>query len=87
MYTVFFIYLDVSSTCFGCYLHPSSGTRMPRTAVGCLTVVLVLFNIYTLFTLHAPFLRSNTTCNVVTYLYSSLPFLFIVWLFITLFYL
>jgi hypothetical protein len=26
MYTVFFI-----STCFGCYLHPSSGAQLPRT--------------------------------------------------------
>jgi hypothetical protein len=49
--------------------------------------VCIFFIIYTLFTLHAPLLCSNTTCIVVTYIYSSLPFLFIVWLRITLFYL
>jgi len=45
------------------------------------------FIYFYLFTLHAPLLWSNTTCTDVTYLYSSLPFLFIVWLLITLFYL
>jgi hypothetical protein len=57
------------------------------------------FFIYTLFTLHAPLLWSNTTCVVATYLYSSLPFfvysmvtyypilrVFIVWLLITLYF-
>jgi hypothetical protein len=42
--------------------------------------------VFFLFTLHAPLLCSNTTCIVVTYLYSSLPFLFIVWLLNTLFF-
>jgi hypothetical protein len=49
-------------------------------------VYMYVFFIYTLFTLHAPLLCSNTTCIVVTYIYSSLPFLFIVRLLITLFY-
>jgi hypothetical protein len=31
-------FLDVSSTCFGCYLHPSSGTQLQRTAMGCVSV-------------------------------------------------
>jgi hypothetical protein len=31
---VFFIYLIVSSTCFGCYLQPSSGAQLQRTAIG-----------------------------------------------------
>jgi hypothetical protein len=31
---VFFISLIVSSTCFGCYLHPSSGAQQQRTAIG-----------------------------------------------------
>jgi hypothetical protein len=35
MYTVFCISFVISSTCFGCYLHPSSGTQLPCTAIGC----------------------------------------------------
>jgi hypothetical protein len=35
MYIVFFISFVVSSTCFGCYLHPSSGAQLQRTAIGC----------------------------------------------------
>jgi hypothetical protein len=31
---VFFISLIISSTCFGCYLHPSSGAQLQRTAIG-----------------------------------------------------
>jgi hypothetical protein len=38
MYTVFFISFVFSSTCFGCYLHPSSGAQLPRTAIGCVSV-------------------------------------------------
>jgi hypothetical protein len=34
MYTVFFIAFAVSSTCFGCYLHPSSGAQLQSTAIG-----------------------------------------------------
>jgi hypothetical protein len=34
MYTIFFISFVVSSTCFGCYLHTSSGAQLPRTAIG-----------------------------------------------------
>jgi hypothetical protein len=34
MYAVFFISFVVSSTCFGCYLHPSSGEQLQRTAIG-----------------------------------------------------
>jgi hypothetical protein len=34
MYIVFFIPLIVSSACFGCYLHPSSGAQLQRTAIG-----------------------------------------------------
>jgi hypothetical protein len=37
MYTVFFISFVVSSTCFGCYLHPSSGAQLQRTATGCVS--------------------------------------------------
>ena len=37
-------------------------------------VYVCIFFIYTLFTLHATLQVSNTTCIVVTYLYSSLPF-------------
>jgi hypothetical protein len=32
MYSLFFFIL--SSTCFGCYLHPSSGAQLQRTAIG-----------------------------------------------------
>jgi hypothetical protein len=35
MYTIFFISFVVSFTCFGCYLHPSSGAQLQRTAIGC----------------------------------------------------
>jgi hypothetical protein len=38
MYTLFFISFVVSSTCFGCYLHPSSGAQLQRTAIGCVSV-------------------------------------------------
>jgi hypothetical protein len=31
---VSFISLIVSSKCFGCYLHPSSGAQLQRTAIG-----------------------------------------------------
>jgi hypothetical protein len=27
-------FLDVSFTCFGCYLHSSSGAQLQRTAIG-----------------------------------------------------
>jgi hypothetical protein len=33
MYTVFFNSFVVSSTCFGCYLHPSSEAQLQRTAI------------------------------------------------------
>jgi hypothetical protein len=37
---VFFISLIVSSTYFGCYLHPSSGAQLQRTAIGvCMVLV------------------------------------------------
>jgi hypothetical protein len=32
--TIFFISFLTSSTCFGCYLHPSSGAQLQRTAIG-----------------------------------------------------
>jgi hypothetical protein len=32
MYILFFFIL--SSTCFGCYLNPSSGAQLQRTAIG-----------------------------------------------------
>jgi hypothetical protein len=35
MYTVFFVSFVLSSTCFRCYLHPSSGAQLPRTVIGC----------------------------------------------------
>jgi hypothetical protein len=34
MYYILYFFLDVSSTCFGCYLHPSSGAQLQRTAIG-----------------------------------------------------
>jgi hypothetical protein len=34
MYIVFFISIVVSSTCFVCYLHPSSGAQLQRTVIG-----------------------------------------------------
>jgi hypothetical protein len=33
-FCVFFIFFILSSTCFGCYLHPSSGTQLQRTDIG-----------------------------------------------------
>jgi hypothetical protein len=38
MYTVFFISFVVSTTCFGCYLYPSSAAQLPRTAIDCVSV-------------------------------------------------
>jgi hypothetical protein len=33
---ILYLFLDnVSSTWFGCYLHPSSGAQLPCTAIGC----------------------------------------------------
>jgi hypothetical protein len=32
IYSLFFFIL--SSTCFGCYLYPSSGAQLQRTAIG-----------------------------------------------------
>jgi hypothetical protein len=35
MYYILYFFIDnVSSTCFGCYLHPSSGLQLQRTAIG-----------------------------------------------------
>jgi hypothetical protein len=34
-YILDFFLDNVSSTCFGCYLHPSSGAQLQRTAIGC----------------------------------------------------
>jgi hypothetical protein len=33
-YTLYFFLDNVSSTCFGCYLHPSSSAQLQRTAIG-----------------------------------------------------
>jgi hypothetical protein len=33
-YILYFFLDNVSSTCFGCYLHPSSAAQMQRTAIG-----------------------------------------------------
>jgi hypothetical protein len=40
MYSSFFFIL--SSTCFGCFLHPSSGAQMQRTALGVCMVWCVI---------------------------------------------
>jgi hypothetical protein len=42
MYTIFFISFVVSSTCFGCYLHPSPGAQLQRTAIGCVWLWCVI---------------------------------------------
>jgi hypothetical protein len=34
MYTIFVSSFVVSSTCFGCYLHPPSGAQLQRTTIG-----------------------------------------------------
>jgi hypothetical protein len=36
--SLYFFLDNLSSTCFGCYLHPSSGARLQRTAIGFLFV-------------------------------------------------
>jgi hypothetical protein len=41
MYSLFFFIL--SSTCFVCYLHPSSGERLQRTAIGVCMVLVCYF--------------------------------------------
>jgi hypothetical protein len=33
-YILYFFLDNVSSTCFGCYSHPSSGAQLQRTAIG-----------------------------------------------------
>jgi hypothetical protein len=33
--TLYSLFFTVSSTCFGCYLHPSSGAQLQHTAIGC----------------------------------------------------
>jgi hypothetical protein len=33
-YILYFFLDNVSSTCFGCYLHPSSGAQLQRIAIG-----------------------------------------------------
>jgi hypothetical protein len=38
MYTIFFISFVFSSTCFGCYLHPSSGAQLQHTTIVCVSV-------------------------------------------------
>jgi len=50
------------------------GLKWPVREADCLPSAEFFFLIYTLFTLHATLQVSNTTCIVVTYLYSSLPF-------------
>jgi hypothetical protein len=42
-YILYFFLDNVSSTCFRCYLHPSSGAQLQRTAVG-LVWFCVLFH-------------------------------------------
>jgi hypothetical protein len=34
-YILYFFLDNVSCTCFGCYLHSSSGAQLQRTAIGC----------------------------------------------------
>jgi hypothetical protein len=37
---LFYVFFILRSTCFGCYLHPSSGAHLQRTAVGvCMVLV------------------------------------------------
>jgi hypothetical protein len=37
-YILYFFLDNVSSKCFGCYLHPSSGAQLQRTAIGFVSV-------------------------------------------------
>jgi hypothetical protein len=37
-YILYFFLDNVSSTSFGCYLHPSSGAQVQRTAIGFVSV-------------------------------------------------
>jgi hypothetical protein len=39
-YILHFFLDNVSSTCFGCYLQPSSGTQLQRTAIGLYGLVI-----------------------------------------------
>jgi hypothetical protein len=36
------LFFILSSTCIGCYLHPSSGAQLQRTAIGVCMVLQVL---------------------------------------------
>jgi hypothetical protein len=31
---LFYVFFILSCTCFGCYMHPSSGVQLQRTAIG-----------------------------------------------------
>jgi hypothetical protein len=44
LFYVFLFFFILSSTCFGCYLHPSSGAQLRRTAIR-LCMVLVCYSI------------------------------------------
>jgi hypothetical protein len=37
-YILYFFLDNVSSTCFGCYLHPLTGAQLQRTAIGFVSV-------------------------------------------------
>jgi hypothetical protein len=41
-YIISFFLVNASSTCFGCYLHPSSGAQLQRTAIGVCMVWYVI---------------------------------------------
>jgi hypothetical protein len=41
-YILYFFLDNVSSTCFGCYLHPSSGAQLQRTAIGFVSVEVLV---------------------------------------------
>jgi hypothetical protein len=58
MHSLFFFIL--SSTCFGCYLHPSSGAQIQRTAIG---VCMVLVCTYTHLWLYAAFVLLRMTAK------------------------
>jgi hypothetical protein len=41
---VLYVFFILCSTCFGCYLHPSSGAQLQLTAI-CVCMVLVCYSI------------------------------------------
>jgi hypothetical protein len=79
-YIIYFFLDNVNSTCFGCYLHPSSGAQLQRTAIGICMVWCVFFPLEQVLVLgHFNTLaRSVTDCLYLT-VYNLLNLSYMFW--------